>query len=628
MTATSGEDGLPIVDLRFESLRKLQEELGPYLAQEGLFLRGRSDFGPSDVVRFRIMLPGDFVLVEGAGVIVWVRGKADAGPLDPVGAAMGFATLSEQGRELVEQMIQTHIGNGGRPFDFSRPATSTEREEAEGTQPNKSGGLAGLRFNVRGEPRGATDSVVEAGMAVAAAIAGDSEFKSNEDGPSLPFVDEPIEQSAAPEPPADILQAEEERDETPEIESAIPEDETIGAEELSLKEFGESILGPDEEPEELSDEVVTDLDSLLELVESVPDATVEATVEDESIITTTEESEVTAEDASVVTAGDESEVSAEDEPVVTAGVESVVSDEDESQVNATEDAASAFEPVLEAAEEYVAAVSDETPTGGDVPAPIEGAELGPAFGVEPGESGGAFPENAFFATIEDDDALQRPSSRVWLLLAALILVVVVWLGWSYTSGGWPFSSVPATASTSDDSVGEVGEITAGEISDAELEAVVSAAVEAVVQDDREGFGDEIVTTEEGKAGNGQTGEGQTDREPVTSTPASVISEIRWEPRADGTVIILRGNGSMDESQLRVDALSSPPRILIRMRGIVESYRPVATPVGTADVRALRVGHHPELKPPALWVVLDIADVNIEVKGVEVEGNTARVLVGR
>ena len=40
MTATSGEDGLPIVDLRFESLRKLQEELGPYLAHEGLVCGG------------------------------------------------------------------------------------------------------------------------------------------------------------------------------------------------------------------------------------------------------------------------------------------------------------------------------------------------------------------------------------------------------------------------------------------------------------------------------------------------------------------------------------------------------------------------------------------------------------
>ena len=201
MTATSGEDGLPIVDLRFESLRDLQDELGPYLAQEGLFLRGKSDFRPSDVVRFRVMLPGDFVLVEGAGVIVWVRGPGDAGPIDPVGAAMGFATLSEQGRELVEQIVQTHVAGGGRPFDLTRPAASTESDEAEGSKPIGVGERLGLRFNVRGEPEGKPAQVADAGSAVAAAVANVTGPDDGEDVPALPFVDEPIEQPADDESP-------------------------------------------------------------------------------------------------------------------------------------------------------------------------------------------------------------------------------------------------------------------------------------------------------------------------------------------------------------------------------------------------------------------------------------------
>jgi hypothetical protein len=78
----------------------------------------------------------------------------------------------------------------------------------------------------------------------------------------------------------------------------------------------------------------------------------------------------------------------------------------------------------------------------------------------------------------------------------------------------------------------------------------------------------------------------------------------------------------------VDALSSPPRVLVRLKGIVEPYRPLETPVGTTEVRAIRMGHHPEKTPPSLWVVLDVIGPGVKVKGVEVDGDTARVLVGR
>ncbi|MCD4751345.1 MAG: hypothetical protein K8R59_18395, partial [Thermoanaerobaculales bacterium] len=171
MTLMTGDDGLPIVDLRFDSLRNLQEELGPYLALEGFFLRGETSVLPSDVIRFRMMLPGDFVLVEGAGVIIWVREADEAGPLDPVGAAVGFATLSEQGRELVERMVQTHIESGGRQFDLSRPAVS-ESQEADpdatiALRPHeeKAEEKSAFRFTVRGEETQASslaDSTAEA----------------------------------------------------------------------------------------------------------------------------------------------------------------------------------------------------------------------------------------------------------------------------------------------------------------------------------------------------------------------------------------------------------------------------------------------------------------------------------
>ena len=89
MTATSGEDGLPIVDRGWRACATCRKNSG--LSGAGRAFPARnSDFRPSDVVRFRIMLPGDFVLVEGAGVVVWVRRPGDAGRSSRSAPRSGF----------------------------------------------------------------------------------------------------------------------------------------------------------------------------------------------------------------------------------------------------------------------------------------------------------------------------------------------------------------------------------------------------------------------------------------------------------------------------------------------------------------------------------------------------------
>ncbi len=155
MVETPGEHDMEVVDLRFESLRDLQEEFGPFLSNEGFFLQGRSDFAASDVLRFRLMLPGEFVLVEGAGVVVWTRSPGEATPDAPFGAAVGFATLSDQGRELVERIVDSHVERGGKPFDMSRPAGNGAPEEFQSQAEDAketTGEKDKVRFTVRGAP--------------------------------------------------------------------------------------------------------------------------------------------------------------------------------------------------------------------------------------------------------------------------------------------------------------------------------------------------------------------------------------------------------------------------------------------------------------------------------------------
>ena len=346
-----------------------------------------------------------------------------------------------------------------------------------------------------------------------------------------------------------------------------------------MKEFGESILDDVQGPAGPGDDDTTTLDSLLELAEPEPESDV----------------------------------------VVSAEVELVESPE--------EGAEASLDPVLDAAEEFAAGAAGEAAAGDENLEPTGQPDPGPAFGGHPGESDGRYLEDTFLASLEEDAVTNRSRSRLYGLLAVLCLVVLAWLAWAYTSVSWPFSD-PATLTTVADSSDDAPDILPGEISDEELEAVVSAAVDAVVQDEGEGAEPEPAKSEEAEPEPAASEEAEPQEGPVTTTPATTISDVRWEPRAEGTVVVIRGNGRMDESRVRADALSSPPRVLVRLGGIVEPYRPLEVTVGTDAVRFIRMGHHPEQKPPSLWVVLDVNGPGVKIKGVEVEGDTARVLVGR
>jgi hypothetical protein len=607
MTETSGDNGLPIVELRYESLRELQEELGPFLAQEGLFLCDRCEFKPSDVVRFRIMLPGDFILVEGAGVVIWVRAQTEAGADEPAGAAIGFATLSEQGRELVEQMVQTHVESGGRPFDLTRLAgLETEPSGAGGEGPRRER-RPEIRFNVRPDP-----VPVDAEPPAAAAADPDAGSDSSDQAPPLPFNDEPLERPTPPEVDEPGVEPE---DEVPAPAAPTPEGEGGAAGEPSreavapapetVEVLDEEAMVPESWPEPVDEPQAVAADPVAgepaaEAEPLEPEPRIE---EERGFGGALDEIDETEEDA------DDARLGGEDVSAGFAGVpEPPPGSEDDQEWSA------------------VAEPDDEAEDVAEDP--------GPAFGDGVGESG-RYLEDSLFGSLEQQAAASR---RRWRLYAVLVVVIVgsaAWLGWAYLSGAWPFtiaapSSAEGTVGTTDDPAG-----LAADISDEELEAVVSAAVDAVVQETSGGEPDHAVapaTGEEPADGAPETtatgrGDGGAVQDGGQAT-ATAVSDIRWEPRNEGTVIVIRGNGSLDRGRISVDALPTPPRIVLRMARITEPYRPLELEVGTAEVRRVRFGHHPELKPPALWIVLDLADPEARLEGIDVAGDTARVLVAR
>ncbi len=116
--------------------------------------------------------------------------------------------------------------------------------------------------------------------------------------------------------------------------------------------------------------------------------------------------------------------------------------------------------------------------------------------------------------------------------------------------------------------------------------------------------------------------------PVPSTPASTIRDISWAQQGDVAVITMRADGSLGKDRVAVDLLGDPPRVLVRVKGITKPYPQLEIPVGTATVAKIRVGHHAEVSPPALYVVLDLASEGLKVKSVEAAGGELRITVGR
>jgi hypothetical protein len=106
-------------------------------------------------------------------------------------------------------------------------------------------------------------------------------------------------------------------------------------------------------------------------------------------------------------------------------------------------------------------------------------------------------------------------------------------------------------------------------------------------------------------------------EPETGPALTRLEEVRWEPAAGGTDLILLGNGAIRPEVYQRERLEgNPPRELFRLSGIQSSYPQTRVVVGTAEVLQVRLGYHPEAGTGELHIVLDLAHPSVAVTGVE------------
>lgn len=495
MVESFDNQGIEVVDLRFESLRDLQEDFGPFLSPEGFFLRDRSDFAASDVLRFRLMLPNEFVLIEGVVVVVWVRGPAEATPTAPFGAAVEFATLSVQGRELVERIVHTHVENGGRPFDMSRPADNGERQSSqpdEGEAQKASPTSGSIKFTVREDTGAGQDDQV---------VVGDAE-------PRLPF----------------------EADVKPEFDQSA---DAAGVRPVMPKgDDGSGVETPGAE------------------AQAPPDT--------------------------------------KDDP----GQRAFRVETPEPLAGKPELAFSGGAGALEIS------LLDEQDSTADRKASWE-------HGEEESDS-------------SDRSRGKRRSGLVWTLVVLVVLVGAAWVVWTqypeYLPWGGPAHG-GVTVDVDESNGGPLSSEAMAPLSDDDLEAVVEAAVEAVTDTDQP---------------ENSEPEPTEARAPVdvVSGPGSRVVDVKVNSGDSGTFVLIRADGSIERRRIKTSILPDPPRILVRIFGIGSPYRPFEIPVGTSEIRGIRIGHHQETRPPSLWLVLDRTDEDVEIRDVQTSRNVVRIEIGR
>lgn len=595
----SDEGDLIEIDLNFESMRRFQAEFSPNLSRDGLFIDTGEPLSPGSVVRFRVILPEDFVFLEGTSVVEWVR-SAEAGNDGPPGMALRFVTLSPQNQELVEQLVQDHVDNDGTPFDLDvRPVPSDFPTDAlEGAPIAKEGPAdEGYRLTVRRTEPAVPEEALRA-LAEASPISdeeGDSQVSEQEAGaPEEPhgfeIVSGPVDDaSAAAE--VDELEGEDWAApvaDPPEIDWSSEEADVSGDDDA------QSVLAFDAEEPVEETAVVEE-----ERTEDALEATIERPLTDEDLLPAPSDFDD----------GPEVMGEVDDEELGSPAFDVSLPEHDDDEPDTT--------PVLpdEGRDDVTVHSDDDEPD---------------TTPVLPDEGGGDVTVDS------DDDPAPAPRRRpLWPYALAVVFIIALAIGflWPRLSGWLASRSAGVAEENQVASMAGSGEMPAP----AEAEPVQPEPEEETPEETSPAGGEQ-------SGPSGESGDqivepagdpaSEPDPAPASSSSAgelaaaSAIASIRVEPGGEGSTIGIRANGTLGEGTVSMESLPSPPRILIRLRGIRDDFKPYVIEAGTTEVDRVRIGLHDERRPPELWVVVDLAGAGFAVQAIDIRGDAAEIKIGR
>ncbi|HYN20039.1 MAG TPA: PilZ domain-containing protein, partial [Thermoanaerobaculia bacterium] len=116
--------------------------------------------------------------------------------------------------------------------------------------------------------------------------------------------------------------------------------------------------------------------------------------------------------------------------------------------------------------------------------------------------------------------------------------------------------------------------------------------------------------------------------PPSGPALTAVEKITWEPASGGTDLILWGNGAIRPEVYDQSHIGDPPRELIRLTGISRPFPSPRLPVGTAEVKQVRIGYHTKAGGNELHIVIDLADPAVKVTRIEARERHLRIHLQR
>ena len=104
----------------------------------------------------------------------------------------------------------------------------------------------------------------------------------------------------------------------------------------------------------------------------------------------------------------------------------------------------------------------------------------------------------------------------------------------------------------------------------------------------------------------------------------ITERITFEQAPGGTTVILWGNGAIRPESYKRISIDSPPREVVQIRGVRQPFSPGRIPVGTSEVKQIRVGYHQDPAGNELHVVIDLAGSKVKVARIEPDGQRLRI----
>jgi uncharacterized protein (TIGR02266 family) len=118
------------------------------------------------------------------------------------------------------------------------------------------------------------------------------------------------------------------------------------------------------------------------------------------------------------------------------------------------------------------------------------------------------------------------------------------------------------------------------------------------------------------------------RKPTLAPPSgpavTAIERITFEQALGGTTVVLWGNGAIRSESFKQIDIDSPPREVIQIFGVRRPFAPTRIPVGTSEVKQIRVGYHEKPGGNELHIVIDLARTGVRVARIEPDGQRLRI----